>query len=77
MRIFLMRARNAKKWQLIEVLGNLEIGKFCQDSRLIHLSTAVEPEDLDENQRRRQRRGRFPDRDKIESRLQHRRTRGS
>ncbi len=77
MRIFLMRARNAKKWQLIEVLGNLEIGQFCQDSRLIDLSTPVETETLDEDQRRRTRRGRFPDREKIESRLQHRRTRGS
>lgn len=76
MRVYLMRARNAKKWQLIEVLGNLEIGQFCQESRLIDISTPVEVDQTDD-QKRRQRRGRFPDRERIESRLTHRRTRGS
>ena len=36
MRIFIMRARNQRKWGLIEILQNLEIGQFCQASVILN-----------------------------------------
>lgn len=74
MRVFVMRARNAKKWQLVECFQNLEIGQFCQESRLIDL-TQPEVESPDDPELPRRRRGRFPDPDRIKSRLENRTTR--
>ena len=35
LKMYVMRARNARKWEVIEIMQNLEIGQFCQGSKNI------------------------------------------
>ena len=42
MRINVMRARNQKKWGLVEIFQNLDIGQFCQASQVIQAPTEDE-----------------------------------
>lgn len=74
MRVYLMRARNAKKWLLVEIFQNLEIGQFCQESRVIDL-TQPEVRTDDDDHRTQRRRRRSVDFDQVKSRLAHRTTR--
>lgn len=56
MRVSIMRARNQKKWGLFEIWQNLNIGQFCQASKLIE-DTSEEDDDNTTRGRRRVRRG--------------------
>ena len=74
MRLYVMRARNQTKWGMVEAYQNLEIGQFCQVSRIMtseELRAIETGADLEEQQ--------VPDGQSIDDRMQrrkrHRRTR--
>lgn len=63
MRAYIMRARNVRKWKQIQMFQNLDLGQFCQVSRL------VEDEESDNEVTPRNQRGQRPTRESIRSRL--------
>ncbi len=72
MRIHLMRARNAKKWGMVEAYQNLDIGQFCQVSRMLTVEDmASRHEDQEQSEG-----GKMPEEDGIRRRLDRKRFTG-
>ena len=52
MRISVMRARNQKKWGMVEIWQNLDIGQFCQVSKRVDFDDLSDQEEEEQPRRR-------------------------
>jgi hypothetical protein len=59
LRVFIARARNQKKWQMIRIWQNIPIGQFCQASELVEATYEDDEEEEESSMSNRFQQRRF------------------